>query len=137
MKPFAALNFRARISQFLSWAGYDTASFSSGTFILRFNNDGTVDLPNGESSKWLNYTPDPDTAALYEIQWTMAGGVLTESTSLTQNVWYPLNVDRTFTISGTQGTSDRSSSFTIAIRLASSGGAGTSALWQHTIVGNG
>ena len=137
MKPFAALNLRSRINQVASWAGHITASFSSGDFILRFNNDGTVDLPNGASSKWLNYTPDPDTAALYEIQWTGAAGVLTETTALTQNVWYPLNLGRSFTISGTQGLSDKSSSFTIAIRLASSGGAGTSAVWQHTITGSG
>lgn len=137
MKPFAAMRFRKRIDQFLIWAGFSTASFSSGDFILQFNNDGTVDLPNGSASKWLNYTPDLDTAALYEIRWTGAAGVLTETTALTQNVWYPLNIGRSFTISGTQGLSDESSSFTIAIRLASAGGNGTSAVWQHTITGSG
>lgn len=137
MKPFAAMRFRKRIDQFVIWGGFSTASFSGGSFILQFKNDGTVSLPGGASSKWLNVTPDTDTAALYEIRWTAAAGDLTETTSLTQNVWYSLSTSRSFTISGTQGPSDQTSSFTIAIRLASAGGNGTSSVWQHTITGNG
>lgn len=140
MKPIDVMRFRELnrgASQSLNWGGYDTVSFGSGTFVLQFNNDGTVNLPGGSSGNWLAVTPDATSAALYEIRWTSASGLLTESTALTVDVWYPLSVSRSFTINGTQGPSDKSSAFVIAIRLASSSGDGTSAVWQHTITGNG
>lgn len=137
MKPFAAMKFRALVKQFLAWAGLSTESNASGTFTLTFKNDGTLTLPDSSTSNWLNKTPDTSTAALYEIRWTAAAGDLTETTSLTQNVWYSLSTSRSFTISGTRAPPDQTSSFTIAIRLASAGGNGTSAVWQHTITGNG
>lgn len=137
MKPFAAMRFRKRIDQFLIWVGFSTVTFSNDDMTLRFNNDGTVDLPRGLSSKWLNVKPDTGTAALYEIRWTAAEGDLPGTTSLTQNVWYSLSTSRSFAFIGAQGPSDQTSSFTIAIRLASAGGNGTSAVWRHTITGSG
>lgn len=137
MKPFAAMKFRALVKQFLAWAGLATESNAGGTFTLTFNNDGTLTLPDSSTSNWLNKTPDTSTAALYEIRWTAAAGGLTESTALTQNVWYSLASNRSFSMDGTQGITSKISTFTIAIRVASEGGDGVSANWQHTLTGTG
>ena len=136
MKPIDVMRFRTTKQQSLIWAGVSTDSGSSGTFVLTFNSDGTFSGPAGTPAGWLDVTPDTTSAALYEIRWTAADGSLTETTSLTQNVWYSLGTSRSFTISGTQGLFDRTSEFYIAIRLASAGGDGTLAVWQHTIIGN-
>lgn len=137
MKPFAAMKFRALVKQFLTWAGLATESAASGTFTLTFNNDGTLTLPDSSASRWLNKTPDAASAALYEIRWTAAAGGLTESTALTQNVWYSLASSRSFSMDGVQGATSKVSAFTIAVRLASEGGDGVSADWQHTLMGTG
>lgn len=131
------LSMARAVDQFATWLGSSTSSNASGTSILQFNNDGTISGPVGAPTKWLNTTPDTTAAALYEIQWTASGGILTKTTSLTVNTWYPLSTGRSFSIGGTQRAADRVGSFTIAIRLAGSGGAGTSAVWTHTIAGTG
>lgn len=126
------------VTQSLIWSSFETSENApSTTAVLTIKNDGTITGPFGSPTKWLNITPDTTSAALYEIRWTASGGILTKSTSLVQNTWYALSTGRSFTISGNQGASDRLGTFTIAIRLASAGGNGTSAIWTHRLIGNG
>lgn len=118
------------------WAGIATNDTTSTAVTLTFMDDGTIS--GAAADQWLTSTPDTATSDLYEIRWTsFSSGSLTNSTSLTQNVWYPLSSFRVFSISGTQGVSDRTATLAISIRHATNLTPVYSGNWVRTLVGSG
>lgn len=119
------------------WAGIGTSDTSSSAVTLTFMDDGTIS--GAAASQWLTSTPDTATSDLYEIRWTsFSSASLTNSTSgMTQNTWYPLSSFRIFSISGTQGVSDRTATLAISIRHATDLTPVYSGNWVRTLVGSG
>jgi len=119
-----------------TWAGLTTSDSTSGTAVtLTFMPDGTIS--GAATSAWLTNTPDTPTAAGYEIRWTtFTSGALTNSTSLTQNTWYPLTNFRIFSMTGTTGIVDKVGNLTIQIRNATTLTPVYSGVWQRTLISN-
>lgn len=120
------------------WAGIETADTTTPTAVtLTFLADGGIS--GAAADKWLSSTPDTATADDYEIRWTsFSSGNLTNSTSgMTQNTWYPLSSFRIYSISGTQGVSDRIATLAIEIRHATNLTPVYAGNWVRTLVGSG